>query len=281
MFENKPKIGLNADIEPGINGQRDDRLIVPSRYYECISRAGGIPVVVPPQLQCEDIEDIVDGLDGFVLIGGKDLRRPGISDQQDKDLMYIQRESFDRMLVAVIVHLRMPVLGIGCGMQLLNVACGGTLWDDIRKQPGPALHRNQNKITLHLDATDRWHHRHALMVIKDETSFVHSIYGDHDEVFGVSSAHHQAVRRVAETFKITSVAPDGVIESIESTDPAWTAIGLQFHPELLATVLDELVFVGFVEEVQRRLELHKLRRKTSHTNSRTTTLTPREQECIL
>ena len=129
----------------------------------------------------------------------------------------------------------MPVFGIGCGMQLLNVSQGGNLFLHIAEDLPKAL--------PHLDAIDPAH-RHALVV--QPGSLMERVYGEGE--IRVNSMHHMAIDEVAPGFTVTARCPDGVIEAIESTMDDWFALGTQFHPESdSASALDLRIFEEFIE----------------------------------
>jgi putative glutamine amidotransferase len=153
--------------------------------------------------------------------------------------MEARREIFDRTLVRIAAERRLPVFGIGAGMQLLNVSQGGNLFLHIPEDlPDAIPHRDPQ------DAS----HRHSLDVAPD--SILSRVYGEGE--IRVISRHHMAIDELAPGFAVTARCPDGVIEAIESTQPDWFAIGTQFHPECdLASALDMRIFEEFVEGVQR------------------------------
>ena len=113
---------------------------------------------------------------------------------------------------------RLPVMGVGCGMQLLNVSQGGTLFLHIPEDLPHAI--------PHLDAMDP-NHRHALEI--ETGTIMERVYGEGE--IRVNSMHHMAIDDVAPGFAVTARCPDGVIEAIESTRDDWFAFGTQFHPE--------------------------------------------------
>ena len=235
----KPLIGINADFRAA-QGNQPSFSVVTAGYYESILRAGGIPVIVPPMEEEDDINAVLDSLDGFVLIGGADLdpRRDGFVLHPTVRPMDRRREAFDRKLMQLIADRRMPVFGIGVGMQLINVTMGGNLFLHIPEDLPTAI--------PHRDPQDPGQ-RHSLEI--QPGSLMERVYGDGE--IRVSSRHHMAVDEVAPGFHVTARCPDGVIEAIESEREDWIAIGTQFHPENeAASALDVRVFEEFLDLVR-------------------------------
>jgi putative glutamine amidotransferase len=237
----KPLIGLNADFR---SAKKDTPAFsyVCAGYYDCILRAGGIPVMVPPIDNDEDLGCVLDQLQGFVLIGGSDLdpRRDGFMLHPSVRMLEARREVFDRTLMRMIAERRMPVFGIGVGMQLLNVSQGGNLFLHVPEDLPTAI--------PHKDLQDPAH-RHGLEVVPG--SLMERVYGDGE--IRVNSLHHMAVDEVAPGFMVTARCPDGVIEAIESEMEDWLALGTQFHPESeSASALDVRIFEEFIDGVRAR-----------------------------
>lgn len=234
----KPLIGLNADYRPP---RRDIPAFsyLCAGYYESLTRAGAIPLILPPLSDLDDVRRILDLLDGVVLVGGADLdpRRDGFMLHPSVHLLDPLREDFDRALMTEIARRRMPVFGIGVGMQLLNVSQGGSLYLHIPEDSPRAI--------PHCDPLDPAH-RHALEVVAG--SLMERVYGEGE--IRVNSMHHMAVDDVAPGFAATARCPDGIIEAIESTMDDWFALGTQFHPEAdSASALDLRIFEEFLAGV--------------------------------
>lgn len=238
MMERKPLIGVNADFRPA---RKDSPAFcyLCAGYPDSIVKAGGIPVILPPLADEDDLSTLLDMLDGVVLIGGADLdpRRDGFMLHPSVRLLDSRREEFDRTLMGQIARRRMPVYGIGVGMQLLNLSQGGNLFLHIPEDLPRAL--------PHLDRMDPAH-RHALEV--EPGTLMERVYGEGE--IRVNSMHHMAIDDVAPGFAVTARCPDGVIEAIESTTDDWFAFGTQFHPEDdSASALDLRIFEEFIQGV--------------------------------
>lgn len=238
-MQSKPLIGLNADFRASKKDAPAFSYLC-SGYYDSVVKAGGVPIIIPPLSDEADLCRILDLLDAVVLVGGADLdpRRDGFMLHPSVRTLDNRRETFDRRLMKEVSERRMPVFGIGVGMQLLNVHEGGNLFLHIPEDLPRALpHRDS------LDAA----HRHALEVVPG--TLMERVYGEGE--IRVNSLHHMAIDEVAPGFCVTARCPDGVVEAIESTQSEWFAIGTQFHPESdSASALDLRIFEEFVDGVR-------------------------------
>ena len=234
----KPLVGINADYR-GPSETHPAYSVLSAGYYDCVSAAGGIPVIIPPLASDEDLMTILDQLQGVLMIGGADLdpRRDGFMLHPTVRTMASRREVFDRRLMEMVSRRRLPVFGIGAGMQLLNVARGGNLFLHIPEDRPDAL--------PHRDPQDPAH-RHGLAVVPE--TLMERVYGDGE--IRVNSRHHMAIDEVAPGFAVTARCPDGIVEAIESISEDWFAFGTQFHPEgTSASALDVRVFEEFIAGV--------------------------------
>ncbi|WP_246539552.1 gamma-glutamyl-gamma-aminobutyrate hydrolase family protein [Telmatocola sphagniphila] len=243
----RPVIGINADF---FNASKtySAHARVNAGYFDAILHAGGLPVIIPPLGKEADISEMLDMLDGVLLTGGLDIdpRRNGQPAHPTVQPMAERREMNDKILIQKIVERKMPVLAIGVGMQQLNVYLGGTLFMHIPNDVPKAM--------PHFDATGG-PHRHIVLLEAD--SKIEDLYGTNE--LRVNSRHHQAVDQVAPRLRVGARCPDGIIESIESIDPNWFCMGLQWHPEAdTASALDLQLFDCFVQSSVRssdRLQL--------------------------
>ena len=231
----KPLIGVNVDYR---SARKDSGAFafLSAGYFDSVFEAGGVPLLIPPLRDEDYLHRVLDQFDGVVLGGGTDLdpRYDGFMRHPSQRLLDGRREESDRMLMGLIAERRMPVLGIGCGMQLLNVSQGGNLFLHIPEDLPRAL--------PHVDAMDPAH-RHALEV--ESGSVLERVYGEGE--IRVNSQHHMALDEIAPGFTVTARCPDGVVEAIESTMEDWFAMGTQFHPQSeSASALDLRIFEEFV-----------------------------------
>ena len=188
-------------------------------YYNFIQLAGGIPVTIPITIDKDDIKTIIDMVDGVVLTGGSDIH-PFLYEEDPHPKLGtvdIDRDEREIAILMAALEKEIPVLGICRGMQLINVALGGTLYQDIESQM-------DNPIGHDLRSTVPDFH-HQIDVVKD--SYLYEAMGS--EKLGVNSIHHQAIKELAPGLKISATSSDGIIEAFEDRDRK--IYGTQFHPE--------------------------------------------------
>ncbi len=192
-----------------------------SAYVTSLENAGLVPLVVPPLRNDVAARAIVSRVDGILLTGGEDVE-PTLYGQERNENSGQANEPRDRTEIALIRaarELRKPILAICRGPQVLNVALGGTLIQDIPSQVPGALEHNSPG-----NRAGRVHE-----VIIDKDSMIAAAIGATHIM--VNSLHHQSVLDVAPGMKVTARSTDGIVEGIESTDEGWWAMGVQWHPE--------------------------------------------------
>ena len=205
----------------GISGNfRDGDCTLAQAYYMSVVEAGGTPVVIPSYDDEKALVSLLDTLDGIVLSGGADID-PDYLGEEPLDCVSInpRRDAQELMLVRLAVDRQIPVLGICRGIQVLAAALGGKLYQDIKSQHDKECIEHSQTIARGLPS-------HDVRLVKD--SLLYGLFGK--EVLAVNSFHHQAVKEVPQGFRVTAMAPDGIIEGMEST--AFRPIlGVQWHPE--------------------------------------------------
>ncbi len=231
----KPLIGINADYRSARKDAPAFTFLCDG-YYDSLCKVGAVPLIIPPIMDRHDLNRVLDLLDGVMMIGGADLdpRHDGFMLHPSVRLLDPRREGCDRTLMDLIARRRMPVFGIGVGVQLLNVQQGGNLFLHIPEDVPRAI--------PHSDLIDPAH-RHALVV--EPGSLMERVYGEGE--IRVNSMHHMAIDEVAPGFAVTARCPDGIVEAIESVMDDWFAFGTQFHPESeSASALDLRIFEEFL-----------------------------------
>jgi putative glutamine amidotransferase len=213
----KPHIGLNADYATGAKPYH--KLYVD--YTRAVRLAGGIPVILPPLEEDEEILSILATLDGLVLTGGEDIDPKAYGQEPHPSVTVTppERQYSDLRLVELAMVMEVPMLGICMGCQLINVALGGTLLQDIPTQHPNAIPHGPGK-----DAAKVLH-----PVKVAAGSRLHKIVGA--ETITTDSTHHQAVALMGKGLIISARAEDDTIEGIELAS-MWV-VGVQWHPERL------------------------------------------------
>ncbi len=231
----KPTIALTCRIQ---NFENSNRIYNNYSYFNALQKAGGIPVIVPMMNQ-EEIEQIADLFDGLCVTGGEDLD-PAFFNQEPHPSIYQTWKEIDETDIALIhafLKRKKPILGICRGIQVINVALGGDLYQDINTQFSgidPRFHQ-QNKVEGY--SMDGVFHR----VDFKEDSWFHEIFGPSAMV---NSFHHQAIDKLAPALTLSGVSHDGIIEAVEIKDQL---LAVQWHPEKLVDDSKQLdLFKNFI-----------------------------------
>jgi putative glutamine amidotransferase len=206
--------------------------------------AGDVRILDPSQT----VAEALDGVSGLLLTGGEDLEPTLYGEARHATVTDVdpKRDEFETALVREARARRLPILAICRGVQVLNVACGGTLVQDISSQvPGSLEHRLTVPPHQPFDlAHEVWMDKETLL-----SRLMSDRLGGADTC-EVNSRHHQAVKQVAAGFRASATAPDGVIEAIEDPSAAF-CLGVQWHPEnFWRTGEFRPLFEGFVEACQ-------------------------------
>ena len=224
----KPIIGISASM---IFEEKDELFLgdkyscVAHSYVDAIYKSGGIPVVLPILKDVSAIREQVKLLDGIVLSGGRDVDPHFYGEEplEKLEAIFPERDVHETALIKTATDLKKPIFAICRGMQILNVACGGTLYQDISYAPGE--HIKHYQIGSPYQAT------HSIKIDKNSILFK---MADKSEIERVNSFHHQALKQVAKGLKVVATAPDGIIEAVEAEDEDGTFVmGVQFHPEMM------------------------------------------------
>ena len=233
----KPIIGIGSDIEspPG----RREQSFVYLTYVEAVRRAGAIPVIVPPQP--ENARELVEELDGLLLAGGFDCDPTVYGEEPHATVepMDPRRQSNDLALAEAAREHDVPTLGICLGMQVMNVAAGGTLIQDIDSQ-------HDTDIRHASEPEDRGRHD----VLIEKGTYLASLLPAVE--LNVNSSHHQAVGEVGRGLRVTAHAPDGIVEGLEDPKHPFY-LGVQWHPEdMTGEGSASALFEAFIEAARRR-----------------------------
>jgi putative glutamine amidotransferase len=215
-----PVIGVTTSITVGT---QPERAYVNSAYLLAIQQVGGIPLPLPPQLSPRALEGLAAGLDGLLLTGGGDMDPSCFGETPHPTLYDVapSRDALEMSAVRLALERARPILAVCRGIQVLNVALGGSLHQDVGSDPGTALRHSQKE--------PRDQATHVVTVAPG--SRLAKVMGV-DEV-EVNSMHHQAVKAIGGGLVAVAWAPDDIIEGLELDDPARFVLGVQWHPEEL------------------------------------------------
>lgn len=232
----KPIIGISSNLKEQV-------LSVSTDNIHAVLESGGVPIVLP-NIEGDDLDSIAEMIDGLLLTGGGDIDPTLFGEEPHPRLGNItpERDTFEIALIQKMLELNKPILGICRGAQILNIAVGGDMYQDIHSQI-------ENKLLQHDQKAPRTHASHFVWIMKD------SILSDivQLETFKVNSFHHQAVKKVPQGFGISAIASDGMIEAIESKTHKFV-MGLQWHPECLLLKNDLMsanIFQAFLSACEK------------------------------
>lgn len=215
----KPLIGITPAF---YHHEELDRSVIAVNYTNRIQEAGGVPVIVPPLLDEEQVSVLLDRLDGFILGGGRDIQPQRYSGKQSEYITRPQLDARDRsdfMLADALWKRRIPTLGICLGLQEMNVSLGGDVYQDIPTEvPTAIVHKIGDMFTA----------RHMVRV--EAATRLSSSIGLLE--VGTNSAHHQAVKTLASELVAVAWTEDGIIEGAEARDPRIPFMAVQWHPEM-------------------------------------------------
>jgi len=212
-------------------------------YTDSIRRAGGLPIMVVP-IDGDEIDGVLDRIDGVLFTGGGDISPESYGAVAEKTIRGVlpSRDIFELALVHKAFARKIPVMAICRGLQIVNVAFGGTLIQDLP---------THSDIHDHDIVGKRAYEPHLDLVI-DEGCRLADIMGSEPQK--VNSIHHQAVDELGTGLSVVARSSDGTIEAIEHEDSSWPLIAVQWHPEFLAVAdhgPSNDLFAAFVESAAK------------------------------
>jgi putative glutamine amidotransferase len=246
----RPLIAVTTTASHAGAGYRTPQLMLGSLYLAAVETIEGAALLVTPAHRGASVERLMDIADGLILSGGEDVdpARYGQAPHPKLGMVSRERDEVEFAALERALERELPVLAICRGMQLLNVAFGGTLYQDLPSlRDGGLIHEQDAPITK------RWH-----AVEVEEGSRPAEIFGE-TKLF-INSFHHQGVDRLGEGLRAWGWAEDGLVEGIEAADHPWV-VGVQWHPERGEAEVpgdplhpDHCLFQAFGEAVRERAE---------------------------
>ncbi len=218
-MKSKPVIGINTDFRPSTKKDAYPFSWVHAGYFDSVVASGGIPVLLPPLEEIEDLRQVLSTLDGVVMGGCKldlDPVRLGFDKHPATRPMPARREDFDRRLAKLCYEMKIPPGNRG---RDADSEC------DLRRKSVPACSRRRSQALNHRDPVEPCL-RHVIEIVPGTK--MDQIYGPGE--IRVNSDHHMAVDQVAPSFRVSATAMDGVVEAYESVEDNWWCLGVQFHP---------------------------------------------------
>lgn len=233
-------VAVTASIRP--DGDTS-RVRLTAAYVTALEGAGLIPLIVPPLSSDRAAAAVLDSVSGLVLTGGEDVDPARYGEKRHEKVRSVSaaRDATEASLVLEAKARGIPVLAICRGIQILNVALGGTLVQDIASQCHTDISHDED------GPRDSRSHE---ITIEPESLIARAIGAEHCTV---NSFHHQSVKRVAEGMRVTARSPDGIIEGLESTDEDWWVMAVQWHPEEMtnsAEPWDRGLFKAFARQLE-------------------------------
>lgn len=233
----KPVIGVTTDIE------NESKNVLYNSNVQAIIRAGGLPIIIPTGIE-QDVKQLSSMLDGLLLTGGGDVDPMLYGEEPHKNLDDVspRRDLIEVVLAKEMMQANKPVLGICRGLQIINIALDGNMYQDIYSQREETLLQHSQKAS--------WYHSSHFVQVKKGTILEAITKSDQIKV---NSFHHQAVRDVPLPLIISGVASDGTVEAIESTEHDFV-LGVQWHPESLAEIKDKVSLDIFNQFLKKCIE---------------------------
>ena len=242
-YKTAPVIGLTGNFQDG-------NCMLAEGYYQSILKAGGTPFIIPCHDDTDALINTLEKLDGILLTGGADINPLFLGEEPVKELHGInpRRDRQELLLTRLAADRQIPILGICRGIQTMNAAFGGPLYQDIHSQM-------EGTRIKHSQELDRSYASHTVTIEKD--TLLHNLFKA--DTIAVNSFHHQAVKEAAPGFRVCARAADGVIEAMESTEYK-SMLGVQWHPECFILKGDECMMPIFHWLIQEAASFKEAKR---------------------
>ena len=242
-YKTAPVIGLTGNFQDG-------NCMLAEGYYQSILKAGGTPFIIPCYDDADALINTLEKLDGILLTGGADINPLFLGEEPVKELHGInpRRDRQELLLTRLAADRQIPILSICRGIQTMNAAFGGPLYQDIHSQM-------EGTRIKHSQELDRSYASHTVTIEKD--TLLHNLFKA--DTIAVNSFHHQAVKEAAPGFRVCARATDGVIEAMESTEYK-SMLGVQWHPECFILKGDECMMPIFHWLIQEAASFKEAKR---------------------
>jgi len=226
MRSNKPKIGITLS---GTIQAPEYRW--PSRYgfdylkrsyHRAVAVSGGVPILLANTIDKLLIKEYLKNIDGLLISGGEDMDPKYFRQKPHKSISPSpsERDIFELNIIKYAMKKKIPILGICRGLQVINIALGGALYQDLSCMPQKTLRHSDPK------ETDKVFHK--VIVVKG--TLLHKIIGKH--AIEVNSSHHQTISEIGEDLKVAAFSSDGIIEGLEYPNYGFL-LAVQWHPEAI------------------------------------------------
>jgi putative glutamine amidotransferase len=234
----RPVIGVTSNLQ-------DQLLSLSMSNIDALTESGAVPMVLPNLLDEDSVDVLVKKLDGLLVTGGGDIDPTLFGEEPHQKLGGItpERDTFEINIIKKMLELNKPILAICRGCQIVCIAAGGDMYQDIYTQI-------EGNVIQHSQRAPKWHGSHYIEI--ETGSMLHQI--TKSTKFKVNSFHHQAVRSMPDQFEVCATSSDGVIEAFESKQHSFV-LAVQWHPECMIEKGDQpslAIFQSFVQAARTK-----------------------------
>ena len=238
----KPIIGVVASLSQETRAnimESTERVFISEKFINSVEYAGGIPLILPYVEEMEDIKAQIDACDGIMLCGGMDIHPIYYGEEPHEKLGFVnsKEDEYQIKVARLSLNLHKPIIGICRGHQLLNIVCGGTLYQDMSEVPLGTIKHDQ--------ISKRYEPYHSINIVKGTK--LEKMLGSSTLV---NSLHHQCIKELGSGLKATAYSKDGIIEAIEMPGRDFV-MGFQWHPEEMAAHKNEMMLGLFKEFIEK------------------------------
>ena len=228
-----PIIGVFA----GIDDEHNTSVLYP--YISAIEKSYGLPILIPYIENADNLKKLINLCDGIFFTGGVDINPKlyGCEKSSQCGKIEIYRDKIEFLAFSIALKLKKPILGVCRGAQLINVALGGTLYQDINSEISTEI--------SHIQVEPKTSHSHEI-VIKNETPLFELLGKNRIKA---NSFHHQAIKKLGKHLKIMANADDGIVEAFYMKDEVYLR-AYQWHPERLCNIDEnnKMIFYDFIKD---------------------------------